>query len=114
MAILRKMRDVLINNAIMFEDINSSKDYDTKINLGQMGSVVHIHDPSPSFISHILANSGWQRQILLFANDAEKVEFEEMLDSTSKACMLVKMLISAGRLSLINVDELESHIKLVS
>jgi len=110
LAIFRKMRDVLVNNAVRFEEINSSKDCDTVAGLGG-GTMVHIYDPSPSLIGHILAGSQKQRQLLIFASEAEKVGFEESLDSTSKARMMVKMLISAGRLSLLTVDELDSFVK---
>jgi len=113
LAIFRKMRDVLVNSAIRFDELNSSKDYDTLIGLGG-GTAVHIYDPSPSFIRRVLAGSQKPRQLILFANDAEKVQWEEFMDSTSKARMMVKMLASSGRLSLITVDELGTFVKRIS
>ncbi len=113
LAIFRRMRDVFVNNAIRFEELNSSKQYDTRISAGG-GMLVHIYDPSPETLNTILSNSTQQRQLLLFANDSEKVEFEESLESTSKARVLMKMLISSGRLALVTVSELEAFLKKIS
>ncbi|MDO8339147.1 MAG: hypothetical protein Q7T16_00655, partial [Candidatus Burarchaeum sp.] len=71
-----------------------------------------IYDPSA--IGRIIAGAQENPQLLLFANDAEKVLFEESLDSTSQPRIMLKMLSSSGRLSLVTVDELEGFIKKAS
>ncbi|VVC04079.1 Uncharacterised protein [Candidatus Burarchaeum australiense] len=110
LAIFRLMRDVLVNSAVRFSELNSSKDYDSRIGLGE-GMLIHIYEPTSQLIDRIVRGAQTEREIVLFANDAEKAEFETSLNSTSKARMLVKLLISSGRLMLISIDELEAFVK---
>ena len=109
LAIFRSMRDVLVNSAIRFTDLNQSNDYDSLIGIGEEGTMVQIYEQSA--IGRILMGAQEHPQLLLFANDAEKVKFEDSLDSTSQPRIMLKMLVSSGRLSLVTVDELESYIK---
>jgi len=111
LALFRKMRDVFVNNAIMFSEINASSDYDSLANFGN-GTAFHIYsDDSPDLLGKIVRSAGKYRQVVLFADDAGRDAFERSLDSTSKLRILVKEFLAAEKVFLVSIERLQDFLK---
>jgi hypothetical protein len=110
LALFRRMRDVFVNNAVMFSELNSSSDYDSLANFGN-GTAFHIYADSPDLLGKLVRGAGKYRQVVLFANDGERDAFERSLDSTSKLRIMAKELLAAEKAFLVSVEHLRDFLK---
>jgi hypothetical protein len=111
LAMFRKMRDTFVNNAVMFSEINSSSDYDSLASIGRGAAFQLCEADSPAMLERILRGSQKYRQVLLFADEAERDDFERSLNSTSKSRVMAKMLFESDRLALVAIDQLQDYLK---
>ncbi len=116
LAVLRKMRDICVNNAVHFTQLGESKISDSKITCIGQEMYVHIYDSnSPERVKKIakgiLATIRTGINIILFITQADKKEFEMFFASSSQAFLILKLEYEGRSLLLLTIDEFEKMIR---
>src|SRR5208283_4746577 len=111
MSLMRRLRDICVNNAIPFTGLGESEEADSVITVVGQQMFVHFFDKtaSPSqIISHALSTISKGITIILFTSSSEKDAFQGMLvSSPSVAPMITKMEAEGGSLQFLTADEFE-------
>ncbi len=119
LAMMRRLRDICVNNAIPFTLIGESKDADSEITAVGQQMFLHFYERSSetdekilsSLLSHALATLEKGITIILFKNDIKKRNFTTLLDSPSRAQLLLKLEVENRSVLLLTMDEFEKMIK---
>ncbi|MBU0585962.1 hypothetical protein KJ780_00465 [Candidatus Micrarchaeota archaeon] len=114
LSIYRSIRDMCITEAVPFTSIGESKDCDIKLSVLGQNLFVYIVDSPKVWEEKIgLALQYMQKNpvVVLFENDEEKAEFEDMLNSTSESAAMVKLEVMNGSVNLLTIKELRKMIK---
>ncbi len=111
MALMRRLRDICVNNAIPFTGLGESEEADSVITVVGQQMFVHFFDKS-SDVSQIIGSSlstiSKGITIILFKNNSEKEAFQNMLvSSPSAAPMITKMEAEGGSLQFLTAEEFE-------
>jgi hypothetical protein len=111
MALMRRLRDICVNNAVPFTGIGESKEADSVITVVGQQMFVHFYDKGQDagrMISRMLSTISKGITIVLFKFPPEKDAFRAMLDSSPSAALLIaKMEADGGSLQLLTADEFE-------
>ncbi len=111
MALMRRLRDICVNNAIPFSGLGESEEADSVITVVGQQMFVHFFDKtsdSSQIISHALSTINKGITILLFKNNSDKEAFQGMLvSSPSVAPMITKMEAEGGSLQFLTAEEFE-------
>lgn len=109
LTLFRRVRNALINGALMFSDLNKSEDCDLEVTTRR--GVVHLH-----LFEDYRRNGGLQgalktcrdkRTVLVFGSNSERIHFEkELARSTKEVDLRVKLEVHNGKIVLSSVDEL--------
>ncbi|MFH1394059.1 MAG: hypothetical protein ABII71_03305 [Candidatus Micrarchaeota archaeon] len=94
LAMMRKLRDICVNNAVPFTGLNESNVADSEIEVVGQQMYVHFYDKSRNreeLFSNVLSTVGKGISIILFRNEAEKHDFSMLLNSPFNAPLVVKM-----------------------
>lgn len=119
LAMMRKLRDICVNNAIPFTQMGESKEADSEITVVGQQMFLHFFERSSEvddkalagLISGVLSTIDNGITIVLFKNALKKRNFITMLDSPSKAQLLLKLEVENRSVLLLTMDELETMIK---
>ncbi|NYZ77007.1 hypothetical protein H0O02_01685 [Candidatus Micrarchaeota archaeon] len=119
LAMMRKLRDICVNNAIPFTQVGESEGADSEITAVGQQMFLHFYDRSTEtddkklalLIKKALLTIGKGITIILFKNDIKKRNFTTLLDSPSRAQLLIKIEVENGSVLLMTLDELENMIK---
>ena len=113
LAMLRKLRDICVNNAVPFTPLNESKVCDSEITV--VGQQMFLHFYEKAGASDILKNSLSTIEsgitIVLFKDDAEKRDFSALLNSSSAAPLVMKMEVESNSVLLLTYPELEKMVQ---
>jgi hypothetical protein len=111
LSLMRRIRDICVNNAIPFTAVGESKEADTVITVVGQQISVHFYEKNANvreLISRILPTIGHGISIVLFKNPTDKEAFGQLINSSaSVAPLIVKMEADSSSLLMLTTDELE-------
>jgi hypothetical protein len=111
MALMRRLRDICVNNAVPFTGVGESSEADSVITVVGQQMFVHFYDKSQDvskIMGKSLATISSGITILLFKNPSERDAFQAMLSSSpSVAPLISKMEAEGGSLQFLTADEFE-------
>lgn len=114
LALMRRLRDICVNNAIPFTGIGESEEADSVITVVGQQMYLHFYGKgmdAQSVIKRILPTVGNGISIIMFKGPSDKVHFEEMLDSSpTVAPLILKMEADSSSLLYLTADELEKMV----
>jgi len=111
LAIMRRLRDICVNNAIPFTQLDESKEADSVLTV--VGQQMYLHFYEKSGDPHVLLKNtlptiGRGISIILFKNQADKTSFQTLLNSSvSVAPLITKMELDSSSLLMLTTEELE-------
>ena len=119
LAMMRKLRDICVNNAIPFTQMGESNDADSEITVVGQQMFLHFYERSSEvddkalgkMMRRVLSTIDSGITIVLFKNGLKKRNFITLLDSPSKAQLLLKLEVENRSVLLLTMDELEKMIK---
>lgn len=111
LALLRKLRDILINNVVRFEPFNKVKNADTKIYLGGDEYYVLLYKDPKETILRSIGPLKDKNIIILFENEFEKQNFVDSLYSHDNEILIFKLELNSDRITLMTFEEFEKFIK---
>ncbi len=111
LSIMRRLRDICVNNAIPFTGLGESKDADSEITVVGQQMSLHFYergaDPA-AFLSRVIPTVGRGIAIIIFRNAADKDQFQRLMNSSpTVGPIIVKMEADSSSLLLHTTDELE-------
>ena len=110
-ALLRKLRDMFINNVVRFEPFGKVKNADTKIYLsGDEYYILLFNDPTDVILKTIGPLKD-KNVIILFENELAKENFVNMLYSHDKEVLMFKLELNSDNITLMTLDEFEKFLK---
>lgn len=111
LALMRKLRDICVNNAIPFTSIGESPDADSVITVVGQQMSLHFYERTANvkeLLERVMPTIGHGISIILFKNDADKEYFQSLINSSpSVAPLIVKMEADSSSLLLSTPEELE-------
>jgi len=111
LALLRRLRDICVNNAIPFTGIGEAEEADSVITVVGQQMSVHFYERGMSIkdlLSKVIPTIGKGIAILMFKSKADKEHFQTVINSSpTVAPLIVKMEADSSSLLLLDADELE-------
>ncbi|NYZ74075.1 hypothetical protein H0O00_02950 [Candidatus Micrarchaeota archaeon] len=111
LALMRRLRDICVNNAIPFTQLDESKEADSVLTV--VGQQMYLHfyekggDPK-ELLKRILPSIGHGISIVVFKSMADKSSFQGLINSSpSVAPLITKMELDSSSLLLLTTEELE-------
>ncbi len=113
LAMLRKLRDICVNNAVPFTQLGESEVCDSELTVVGQQMYIHFYEKAnaPEILRKALASLGSGITIVLFKDEAEKAEFSGMLNSITKAPLVMKLEVDANSVMLLTYPELEKMVQ---
>lgn len=114
LALMRKLRDICINNAIPFTALGDSKEADSEVDVMGQNMFIHFYDRSPdlsSLFERSLSTVSKGITIILFRDEFDKSKFRTLIDSPTVAQLLLKFEVQSSSILLLTTGELEQMIK---
>ncbi len=115
LALMRKIRDICINNAVPFTQLGESKEADSVLTIVGQPMYVHFYHPNrnlSSLVEKALKTASKGITIILFSSGAEKRKFLDLLKSSvSPAFLIFKMEHDSGNIQFNTAEELDKFIK---
>ncbi len=119
LTMMRKLRDICVNNAIPFKTLGESKVADSEITVVGQQMFLHFYEVSSekddkhlsALIKKVLSTIGMGITIVLFKNNIKKRKFASLLDSPSTAQLLLKLEKENSSVLLLTMPELEKMVK---
>jgi len=118
LAMLRRLRDICVNNAVPFTQLGESAVADSEITIAGQQMFLHFYEKTAEIDDKALA-ALFKRAlstiekgltIILFKNDIKKRKFASLLDSPSMAQLLVKLEVENNSIMLLTMDEFEKMV----
>jgi hypothetical protein len=111
LALMRRLRDICVNNAIPFTSVGESDEADSVITVVGQQMFVHFYDKGqdiPKILGQSLSTINKGITIMLFKNPSDRDSFQVMLNSSpSVAPLIAKMEAEGGALQFLTVEEFE-------
>lgn len=111
LAMMRRLRDICVNNAIPFTGMGESKEADSVITVVGQQMFLHFFDRTTDpkgIVGKVLSTIGTGITIVVFKNETDKDSFSLLVDSSpSAAPLILKMESESKALLLLTADELE-------
>lgn len=119
LAMMRKLRDICVNNAIPFTTLGESKIADSEITVVGQQMFLHFYEMSTEkdekklaeLFRMALSTIGKGITIVLFKNELKKRNFTTLLDSPSSAQLLLKLEKENSSVLLLTMEEFEKMVK---
>jgi hypothetical protein len=113
LAMLRKLRDICVNNAIPFTQLDESEVCDSEMTVVGQQMFLHFYDKTNAsdVLSRALSTLSKGITIVLFKDEAEKGEFAGQLNSITKAPLVMKLEVEANSVMLLTYPELEKMVQ---
>ena len=112
LSLMRRLRDICVNNAIPFTGLDESKEADSVITVVGQQMPIHFYDKKrdvETFLGRLMPSMGHGISIILFKNDADKESFQHLISSSpTVAPLIIKMESDSDSLQLLTDDELEN------
>jgi hypothetical protein len=111
LSLMRRLRDICVNNAIPFTGLGESKEADSEITVVGQQMSLHFYRKgmdAKALLAQVIPTIGRGIAIILFRNPSDKEQFQTIMNSSpSVAPLIVKMESDSSSLLLSTVDELE-------
>jgi hypothetical protein len=111
LSLMRRLRDICVNNAIPFTGLGESKEADSEITVVGQQMSLHFYRKgmdAKALLAQVIPTIGRGIAIILFRNNSDKEQFQTIMNSSpSIAPLIVKMESDSSSLLLSTVDELE-------
>lgn len=110
LAMMRRLRDICVNNAAPFTSIGESKSCDSEVTVVGQQMFLHFYGRgkgSETLLENVLNTIQKGITIVLFENESEKSEFQTLLHSPSAAPVILKMESESGSVMMLTVPEFE-------
>lgn len=113
LGMLRKLRDICVNNAVPFTSLNESEVCDSEITVVGQQMFLHFYDKDrvAELVKSSLETIGKGITIMLFKDNSEKNEFATALNSTSGASLVLKVEVENSSVLLLTYPELETMVQ---
>jgi hypothetical protein len=115
LSLMRKLRDICVNNAVPFTSLNESKKADSVITVVGQQMYLHFFEKgvdAKRLVKGVLRTIGAGITIVIFKNHMEKEHFEQLVSSSATiAPLILKMESNSKSLLLYTTEELEAMIK---
>lgn len=115
LVLLRKLRDICVNNAVPFTGMGESKDADSIITVVGQQMFLHFFDKQgdvETMFKQVLHSINKGITIILFKSEHEKQQFSDLINSSpSVAPLILKMEADSKSLLFQTTEELEDMIK---
>jgi hypothetical protein len=113
LGMLRKLRDICINNAIPFTSLDESKICDSEITV--VGQQMYLHfygkDREKNIVKTSLQTLEKGITIVIFKDNSEKRDFNNLLNSPTNSSLLMKVEVENSSVLLLTYPELEHMIQ---
>jgi uncharacterized protein YlzI (FlbEa/FlbD family) len=110
LAMMRSLRDICVNNAVPFTALGESENADSEVTVAGQQMFLHFYekeDDQKELLKRALGSVGKGITIILFRNEADKGQFQDLMHSPSVAPLLLKMEAESGAVQLLTADEFE-------
>jgi hypothetical protein len=113
LGMLRKLRDICINNAIPFTSLDESKVCDSEITVVGQQMFLHFYgkDRERDIVKASLKTLEKGITIVLFKDNSEKLEFNSLINSPTNSSLLMKVEVENSSVLLLTYPELENMIQ---
>ncbi len=114
LALLRRLRDICVNNAVPFTGLGESKVADSEVTVAGQQMFLHFYDPHGDILrlfKNSLSTIGKGITIIMFKNNSEKVAFETIIHSPSAAPLIMKLEKEGGSMQFLTPEEFEKMVK---
>lgn len=114
LSMLRKLRDICVDNAVPFTGLKESKVSDSEVTVAGQQMFLHFYDPQEdlrNIFKNALGTIGKGITIILFKSKADKAAFEAIVHSPSAAPLIMKMEKESGAVQFLTGDEFEKMVK---
>ncbi|MFH1785554.1 MAG: hypothetical protein ABH842_03930 [Candidatus Micrarchaeota archaeon] len=114
LAMMRKIRDICVNNAIPFTLIGEAKNSDTVLTVMGQQMYIHIYEKGikvEDFLTRLLTTIKSGITIIVFKNNSDKSHFQNIMNSTASTVpLIIKMEAESSSIIYQTSDELEKMI----
>jgi len=110
LAMMRRLRDICVNNAVPFTSLGESEVADSEITVVGQQMFLHFFEKSGSaktVIQRVLSTLSKGITIILFKSDAEKAVFQSTIQSASLAPLILRMESDSGSILFLTSEEFE-------
>jgi hypothetical protein len=109
LAMMRRLRDICVNNAVPFTSLGESGTADSEVTVAGQQMFLHFYEKGDQrpMLKKALETIGKGITIILFRNEAEKNEFVGIMHSPSVAPLMLKMEADNGSVQMLAADEFE-------
>jgi len=110
LALMRRLRDICVNNAIPFTGLGESKIADSEVTMVGQQMFLHFYEKdvdSKVLLSRALSTIGKGITIILFTNPSDKDQFQTLLYSPSPAPVILKMEVESSSVLFQTTEEFE-------
>ncbi len=119
LTMMRKLRDICVNNAVPFTSLGESKIADSEITVVGQQMFLHFYEMSVEkddkklgdLMKRVLSTIGKGITIILFKNDIKKRKFATLLDSPSAAQLILKLEKENSSVLLLTMGGFEDMVK---
>jgi len=113
LSMLRRLRDLCVNNAVPFTSLGESKICDSEITVVGQQMFLHFFEKkrSADIMKDVLATIGKGITILLFRDNAEKDDMSSLLNSSTAAPLVLKFEVENSSVLLLTFPELERMVQ---
>ncbi len=110
LAMFRGLRDICINEAVPFTQLESSEEYDSKITILGQDIFVHFYE-GPETIGRVMGSLHNGLNMILAEDEGEKEELNEFLASGNEAATLLKLEVDSGSVQIKTLGGLQKMIR---
>ncbi len=110
LAMMRRLRDICVNNAVPFTSLGESGAADSEVTVAGQQMFLHFYEKEGEprqLLKRALGTIGKGITIILFRGEGEKAQFQDVMHSPSVAPLMLKMEADSGSVQLLTADEFE-------
>lgn len=110
LSMMRKIRDICVNNAIPFTGVGESKVCDSEVSTAGQQMYLHLFDSTEraeTVFTNAMKTINSGISIILFSDEQEKSKLASLLHSPSQIALTLKMEAENGTLQLLSLKEFE-------
>jgi hypothetical protein len=110
LAMMRRLRDICVNNAVPFTGLGESAAADSEVTVAGQQMFLHFYEKEEDggvLLKRALGTIGKGITIILFRNEGERALFQDIMHSPSVAPLVLKMEADNGSVQLLTADEFE-------
>ncbi len=110
LAVMRRLRDICVNNAVPFTALGESKNADSEVTVAGQQMFLHFYEKEGNqerMLGNALRTIVKGITIIVLRNEADKMQFQALLQSPAAAPLILRMEAGGGSVQLLTADEFE-------